>query len=220
MNQCILCKKQFSPAKFSPNQLYCSPSCRVKNWIKNNPDKAKESNTRRRKKWLAKNPSYQPKYNRWYWRTKKRKPRQRKKCMICTKAYWPNVHTPYQKYCSKHCQLIADYNRHKEKKHARYYALKEKYLARKRDTDAKYRDKIEFGGNRWKTLLRDRWTCRHCGTNRNLVVHHIDDTGQTHNPNNDLNNLKTLCRKCHIREHNPHTIRYDRFLGPTKISSN
>lgn len=39
--------------------------------------------------------------------------------------------------------------------------------------------------------------CQKCGSERNLDVHHIDE-----NPfNNELENLKLLCRSCHIKEH-------------------
>ena len=33
------------------------------------------------------------------------------------------------------------------------------------------------------------------------VVHHIDCSGQTDEPNNDVDNLTTLCRRCHINLH-------------------
>jgi 5-methylcytosine-specific restriction endonuclease McrA len=39
--------------------------------------------------------------------------------------------------------------------------------------------------------------CARCKTKDNLTVHHIDQNRQ----NNDLNNLRILCKKCHDREH-------------------
>lgn len=39
--------------------------------------------------------------------------------------------------------------------------------------------------------------CSSCGSENCLVVHHIDGSGKTENPNNSLNNLELLCVKCH-----------------------
>ena len=53
------------------------------------------------------------------------------------------------------------------------------------------------GRYRARTLKR-RIQCENCGTRRGrLDVHHLDG-----NPlNNDLANLKVLCRSCHLRQH-------------------
>lgn len=68
---------------------------------------------------------------------------------------------------------------------------------------AKYR----FGGLRESVLERDNWACVKCGfTNeqhitdfkRSLTVDHIDGNGRhSKTPNNNLENLQTLCLKCH-----------------------
>jgi len=67
--------------------------------------------------------------------------------------------------------------------------------------DRIYHDETMFGGNREKSLIRDNYACRDCGTEKSLVTHHIDKSGQGANPNNDLENLITLCRACHMRRH-------------------
>ncbi len=64
-----------------------------------------------------------------------------------------------------------------------------------------------FGGKRFIVLERDNWECQECGMTqeqnivlfgRSLSIHHIDGNGRgSKNPNNDLNNLVTLCFKCH-----------------------
>jgi len=65
------------------------------------------------------------------------------------------------------------------------------------------REQTWFGGNRKAALQRDNYKCTCCGTPDDLVVHHIDGNGRgSKNPNNNLENLKTLCRPCHAREHN------------------
>lgn len=73
----------------------------------------------------------------------------------------------------------------------------------------KARDNYHFSGNRKAALKRDNYTCQHCGTQDDLQVHHIDGNGMT-NPresrNNALDNLLTLCRGCHTKEH--HRIRH------------
>ncbi len=49
---------------------------------------------------------------------------------------------------------------------------------------------------RFKVLERDEFKCQRCGY-AFLEVHHIDGNRE----NNDLNNLITLCRKCHFEIH-------------------
>jgi hypothetical protein len=53
-------------------------------------------------------------------------------------------------------------------------------------------------------LKRDGYKCIKCGATEDtatLVVHHLDKTGQSKKPNNKLENLVTLCKACHIKEH-------------------
>lgn len=46
---------------------------------------------------------------------------------------------------------------------------------------------------------RDEWKCRHCGNRQMLDPHHVQhrSAGGEH----AMNNLLTLCRKCHDDEH-------------------
>ena len=65
-------------------------------------------------------------------------------------------------------------------------------------------DNYYFGGNRDAALLRDDYTCQHCGSKSDLQVHHIDGKGTTtpkEQRNHALENLQTLCRGCHTRVH-------------------
>jgi hypothetical protein len=69
------------------------------------------------------------------------------------------------------------------------------------------RDRIYFGGIRDKVLERDNWTCQKCGMNneqhivlfgRSITIDHKDGNGRYSKiPNNNLDNLITLCLKCH-----------------------
>lgn len=70
----------------------------------------------------------------------------------------------------------------------------------------KWRDKNYFGGLKQEVYERDNFECQECGMNNeqhivvfgnSLVIHHID----RNRDNNVLDNLKTLCRRCHIIVH-------------------
>jgi len=82
----------------------------------------------------------------------------------------------------------------------------------------KTRDNYHFSGNRKSALERDNYTCQHCGTQDDLQVHHIDGNGMTsprESRNNDLDNLITLCRRCHTKEH--HRIRHSNCAPQMKM---
>jgi len=68
------------------------------------------------------------------------------------------------------------------------------------------REEEYFGGQREAALERDGYVCttEGCGAKRDLVVHHVDGKGRgCPNPNNELPNLTTKCRPCHVRIHLP-----------------
>lgn len=72
-------------------------------------------------------------------------------------------------------------------------------------------DIASFGGNRQEVLERDNFQCQECGTtqeqhillfNRKLEIHHIDFKGRNEkNPDSSLENLITLCIRCHTKIH-------------------
>ena len=74
-----------------------------------------------------------------------------------------------------------------------------------------WRDKNVFGGNMLIAHERDSWECQECGMsqeqsiilfNRKLVLHHIDGKGRnSENKNHNLDNLITLCPRCHGKIH-------------------
>lgn len=107
-------------------------------------------------------------------------------CPVCEKEF-EAVYGTYgyrQKYCSSQCRRKAE----------RMYGCKAK-------TDLSYKNKIRFSGNKYKVLERDNNECQICGSKKNLIIHHKDCSGQSDNPNNDIDNLVTLCRKCHMNIH-------------------
>lgn len=69
-----------------------------------------------------------------------------------------------------------------------------------------------FGGKKKEVYARDKYSCVDCGITQyeytklghgKLHIHHIDGLGfgkPAKEKNNDINNLVTLCNKCHSRE--------------------
>lgn len=111
----------------------------------------------------------------------------------------------------EHNQLY--YARHKQKENERcnkyHWANRDKIKKRKDIYNHFYWNDISFGGNRFNALYRDNWECQKCGmTNeqhilvfsKSIHVHHIDGSGKTNNPNHNINNLITLCVRCHASE--------------------
>lgn len=70
-----------------------------------------------------------------------------------------------------------------------------------------YFNRVRFGGLRETILSRDGYRCRACGLTRDehleafradLTIDHIDGRGRyAETPNNDPENLRTLCVTCH-----------------------
>ena len=50
-----------------------------------------------------------------------------------------------------------------------------------------------------QVLQRDSWRCQHCGNRTNLQVHHI--TLRSRSGDDVIENLITLCLKCHVQVH-------------------
>ena len=63
----------------------------------------------------------------------------------------------------------------------------------------------DYCGNKRKALIRDNYTCQLCDKTKdevNIAIHHIDGNGTSKPPkeqNNTLDNLVTLCSKCHTK---------------------
>lgn len=109
----------------------------------------------------------------------------KRNCLYCGKEF--EITKPQQLrkiYCSKSCCKKVD-----------------NMFGNKEERDKKYKDILRYGGNKEKALIRDKYSCYFCSSSDDLVIHHIDFTGQTNDPNNELDNLVTLCRSCHIKLH-------------------
>ena len=93
----------------------------------------------------------------------------------------------------------------KEKMHT--YHISEEYKAQR----CIRVDKERFGGNRLNALKRDSYKCVICGSTNKIQVHHKDELGRNKPKgiqNHSINNLITLCAKCHIKQHNPVLVRW------------
>lgn len=107
-----------------------------------------------------------------------------RKCVVCNKEFEITPKLFKKIYCSEDCSNKA-----------------ERIFGNKRETDLNYKDRIRFGGNKYKVLERDNYECQICGNKLKLVIHHLDHSGQTDTTNNEMSNLITLCRRCHINIH-------------------
>ena|SRR3990167_7261723 len=183
MEQCIVCGKSFTSER---GRRYCRDACRRKQW-----------KLTQRENYLAAS----KRYNKKYWE-KNRPIHSEKSCKYCDKVFMPSRMTPNQPYCSNKCRVteyrtkhIEDVRRWRRESYRRHKETKHKI-------DTIYKDKIRFDGNRIKALERDGHICQNCDSKGpRLNVHHKDGTGQTDDPNNELDNLVTLCAACHKRIH-------------------
>jgi 5-methylcytosine-specific restriction endonuclease McrA len=86
--------------------------------------------------------------------------------------------------------------------------LDKKYYQQNKNDIQEYRKEFNelerFGRRREEILNRDGNKCTLCLSENNLVIHHKDGEGRkTKKPNNELTNLITLCKSCHMKVHNP-----------------
>jgi len=147
---------------------------------------------------------------------------QKMKCQKCGKEIQLKGNRKYCKKCAKEVTRGKDKlrrinNPEKTKEEKRIYYLRhrkqcnekskkwyEDYKEKHGISIAKiFSEQNRFGGNRLKAVERDNYTCQICNSKKLICVHHIDKTGRSvdDNHNNDLKNLITLCRKCHMNVH-------------------
>lgn len=107
---------------------------------------------------------------------------------------------------------VRKYRREWRQKHSvRLNKEAKEYHQRNPEMSKKVWDNQAFGGNKQLVLERDNFECQECGMsqqqhiilfNFQLIVHHKDGQGRrADDVNNDMDNLITLCVKCHGRIH-------------------
>jgi len=103
----------------------------------------------------------------------------------------------------------------KKKNPERVRASTKRYVEKHKDEiierNRVIRNKMYFGGKSEEIFERDNWQCQKCGMspeqsillfNRRLAIHHIDGNGEKAEiTNNELDNLITLCIRCHCELH-------------------
>jgi 5-methylcytosine-specific restriction endonuclease McrA len=137
-------------------------------------------------------------------------------CQDCGKEF--TIKTSFQKYCSIIC---------KERDALKQYHVNHPFkvlvclncgiVFTQTRTNQKYcsieckrsygsrriKDVKSFSGNRQLALERDNYKCVICGETDGIGVHHKDFSGRCENPNNELDNLMTICKPCHTKIHKP-----------------
>lgn len=66
------------------------------------------------------------------------------------------------------------------------------------------KEKVGYNRNRIDCLERDNYICQLCGATLNLDAHHKDNGGvhiSGKEANHNLDNLITLCHRCHLKLH-------------------
>ena len=118
------------------------------------------------------------------------------KCVVCNTTERRHMAKGLCVYCylKQHHSNPANKTKVKEQKN-KHYLDKQKPIAKEK------RELRYFSGYRQSVLSRDGETCCNCSKFGN-IVHHIDGNGRnSKTPNNNMNNLITLCRACHTQEH-------------------
>ncbi len=127
-----------------------------------------------------------------------------KQCPVCGDSFLEKKFSKgKQMYCSKTCKFVV-VRRNSIAKGKFYESIKrcrEKHKDTYNKNNQEKQEHKYFGGNKKHVLERDGYKCTKCGKTKSLIIHHIDESGMTGKPNNDIDNLETLCRSCHARVH-------------------
>ena len=129
------------------------------------------------------------------------------KCKGCGKDISAGKETGFCRICYHRDYRKRNKDRIRPVTHKYYETHKEE----QKERVERWRDKNVFGGNSQKAFERDGWECQECGLsqeqsimlfNRKLVIHHKDGQGRNSEiKNHDLDNLITLCPRCHGNIH-------------------
>ena len=126
-------------------------------------------------------------------------------CPQCKNEFKP-LHIK-QVYCSVDCR--------NESKRLRRIAEYAKLSTEQRRDLKRHKNKFRLDGNWQKALERDNGKCALCGSIDNLAVHHLNAKGEREKSrkrqkdDSRLENLITLCEKCHIDMHRVYVIYED-----------
>lgn len=186
-----------------------------RDWRKANRDKVNNA----RKKYYLKDPEKWKKYHREW--QKEHYHKDIKKSREEAKEWFKNNKEKHKGYRKKYMKKMKEERPEKYKE----YLAKERVRSEidRKNNPEKYRKramknywkkngerKRVVNGDGWDTmrlrvLARDDCICRRCGMGAN-EVHHLDESGSNRPEkmkNNKLENLITVCHKCHLKIHDP-----------------
>jgi hypothetical protein len=114
-----------------------------------------------------------------------------KVCVVCSKEFRPHkLAKNIQLYCSDKCKIKEQYRRHPSLRQNR-------------------KGQASFSASKKVVLERDGNRCTLCDSTYKLNVHHRDNSGGSEYPNNNPDNLATLCRKHHHQFHRINLVYVD-----------
>lgn len=220
---CDFCGRLFWPR--DPRRIYCSDSCMGAAFRANNPDYQKE--------WARKKRPVHDKECRHCGKafqttnsvkifccdkckvahfnaTRKTTKHDMRICPECGKGFHPMQKAGAgRKFCTSECLRTYHNRRRRTLIKSTEYSL--------------HRDH-KWGGNCIAALKRDNYSCVFCGKRVTpgqpfhgkrypLEVHHLDNNRENGKRNHDLDNLMTLCVKCHQEWHNASLVYRDGKFG-------
>ncbi len=119
-------------------------------------------------------------------------------CRLCQSTELPHMAKGFCQRCYMAVYVANNGERVKAHKHEWYVRNGGKEYSKLQ------REQRHYSGLRDAVLARDGHRCVVCGATTQLVVHHKDGQGRgTSHPNNNMDNLETRCRPCHIGVHRP-----------------
>ena len=126
--------------------------------------------------------------------------RKSKACSSCGRSDIDHVGHELCKTCYTKWYVSKPANRSRmTRTRKRYYS---RHAAEYRERRQEWREQRHFNGLRDPVLDRDGHRCTKCGSTEKLVVHHLDGTGRASvSRANSMNDLTTLCRRCHVKVH-------------------
>lgn len=202
---CITCKNEFQRETYG-NIKTCSYQCYIKNISKIHTGKVIIN--KRQKTYLTLDKIICVCGNKKDKKAKicqecfhKRIKRQNKKCIICGNLFEPK--TSNTKTCSKICIKINCQNNSINEKNPNWKGgIGSKNQIERRSEKFKL----------WRIIVfqRDKYTCQDCGViGGTLHAHHILPFAQYKELRFDINNGKTLCKKCHKAYHPNMNFKYN-----------
>lgn len=124
-------------------------------------------------------------------------------CVVCGRSDRPHVGFGKCRYC-----YMREYVRDRAEEMKTYKHFWYVKFVKGTDRQKIVRERSYFSSKREEILKRDNYQCVKCKSNESLVVHHKDGQGRSVKiPNNDIENLETLCRKCHMKEHEVRSLK-------------